>query len=67
MSDFEDNEDFMCDDEEDYGLVGYWRLSALCTHLFAYHLSTGTHRFYFCISYICRNIRKTAILNQMSI
>lgn len=22
MSDFEENDDFMCDDEEDYGLVG---------------------------------------------
>lgn len=23
MSDFEENDDFMCDDEEDYGLVSY--------------------------------------------
>lgn len=24
MSDFEENDDFMCDDEEDYGLVSFF-------------------------------------------
>lgn len=55
MSDFEENDDFMCDDEEDYGLVR----KLLENPMPVYYL---THRTFF-----HRNIQKIAILSRMLI
>lgn len=38
MSDFEENDDFMCDDEEDYGLVNIYFKMSRSSYLFMVHL-----------------------------